>query len=222
MREPWQIVAIEPAASVRGPALNLRVGDKVLAEVDEPMDEEEEAPKQHGSIIGFVGSLIKVSLELGGEQLLPRERVSRLKEDGLFVLWVATGPNHTLHRCEVMMQRRIFLALASEKEEDSRCPVLPKELVKGMRVWPRKKDVDDKRTGPGVIMSAASDVGLCSVTWASGFCEVVVAEDLERVKDTAVRVHYDAPRNMNPTCLMQLDLDEGVYQDAVAEGAVGD
>merc|ERR1719253_1462139 len=165
--------------------MNLRVGDKVLAYVDDDIMEDEEVQGQNGSIIGFVGSLVKVSLEIGGEQLLARERVVRVKEDGLYLLWVATGSNHTLHRCEVLIQRRITIALENDFSLDNaRCSVRPRDLVKGMRVWPKKKDALDKREGPGMVMSAAPDVGLCSVTWANGSTEVAVAADLEKVRDT--------------------------------------
>jgi DNA polymerase elongation subunit (family B) len=220
LRAEWHIVAIEPAASVRGPASSFKVGDKVLVHVDEDMGDEKDQG-QHGTIIGFVGSLVRVSLEFGGEQLVPREKVSPLKEEGLYVLWVATGPNHTLHRCEVLMQRRVTLALQSDfSPDDARCGVTARDLVKGMKVWPREPST--RRVGPGIVMNAAPDVGLCGVTWSTGSTEVLLATELEQKRDTVACVVHDPPRNMQHPCLVQLDLDESEFQDLLAEGAVGD
>merc|ERR1719353_2399770 len=97
---------------------------------DEPVE------AQPGTITGFVGSLVRVMFDIGGEQLLPRDKVNPLKEEGLYVLWVATGDNHTLHRCEVLTQRRVTLAFESDFSPDNaRSSVRPKDLVKGMKVW---------------------------------------------------------------------------------------
>jgi DNA polymerase epsilon subunit 1 len=225
MREDWQIVAIERASAVRGPALTFRIGDKVSVRIDddEDMTVDEQAQGQPGTIVGFAGSLLKVSLEFGGEQLLrSRDKVSPLKEEGLFVLWIATGSNHTLHRCEVLTQRQITLAFESDfSPDDARCDIKPKDLVLGMKVWPHSSDIRENRKGPGIVTDAAPDVGLCGVTWSNGSSEVVMSTELEQARDTVTRVMYDPPRNMQHACLIRLDLEESEFQQQLGEGSVG-
>jgi len=221
----WHVVAVEPSRAVRD-ATSLRVGDTVDATVDDDDDEEmresERAPEtQRGVVSAFLGGLVRVVLESGEERLLRRGAVRPAKEEGLFSLWVATGQGLSVHRCEVLAKRKVVLALASDfSPESTRSEVRPGDLVKGLRVWPRVPS--EKRVGPGIVTSAAPEIGLCGVTWANDIAEVSFAGDLERQCGTVSRVLRDAPRNMQHGCLVELEIEEGEFQRQRGEGALGD
>lgn len=220
----WHIVAVEPSAVLRGSRSALRVGDAVLVELQGDDDEElpgedAELVQQKGRIVGSVGGLWRVNLEDGRERLLRQSAVKPLKEEGLYTLWVATGQSLTVHRCEVLMPRRVILALESEfSPEGQRCGVQPSKLTKGLRVWPREPS--EKRVGPGTVTSAASEIGLCSVTWANDVVDIVLASELERQCGSATKVLRDPPRNMQHACLIELELAEDEFQRHRGEGAM--
>jgi len=220
LRSDWHIVAVEPAQSVRGQT-NLRVGDTVLADVGDVDFDEGDGETQRGTLVGFLGGMVRVSFPHGGERLLSREKVQAVEEEGLFVLWVATGSSLNLHRCEVLIKRRVTLGLESVFDPDeARGAVRQEDLVKGMRVWP--VDEDEKRIGPGIVTEFAREIGLCNVTWQTGFSEAVFAQDLERQCGVASMVVRDPPRNLHHGCLIELELEEAEFQKQRGEGAVGD
>ena len=65
------------------------------------------------------------------EQLVKRCGVKPIQDGGLFTMWFASGPELTIHRCELLAQRHIILALESPvTPEDTRREVRPMDLVK--------------------------------------------------------------------------------------------
>ncbi|CAK0832123.1 unnamed protein product [Prorocentrum cordatum] len=224
LRSEWHVVSMEPAQVLRSGS-DLRAGDAVLVNPDDEeeatIDELSAGELQPGKVVGFVGGLVRVALETGEERLLSRGAVRPAKEEGLFVCWVSTGLGLSLHRCELLARRRVVLALESDfSPEGARCAVKPAELVKGLRVWPRQPN--ERRVGPGLLTSAAPEIGLCSVTWESGVVEAVFAADLERQGGSAARVLRDPPRNMQHACLIELEMAEDEFQRQRHEGSLGD
>ena len=206
----WQVVSIEPMQDVRRSTV-FRSGDTVLVEIDEEGMPNPGIPLR-ATISGFVGSLVRVSLEVSGERLVQWSAVRALEEEGLYLMTFAVGTSLQLHHCEVMVPRRVILALESEfSPEDKRCEMRPRDLTNGLRVWAREPN--EQRRGHGVITMAAPDIGMCGVTWASsGVNEVLFAADLERQCGSAARVVRDPPRNMKHACLVELELDEAEFQ----------
>eukprot|EP00933_Yihiella_yeosuensis_P038125 TRINITY_DN32083_c0_g1_i1.p1 TRINITY_DN32083_c0_g1~~TRINITY_DN32083_c0_g1_i1.p1 ORF type:complete len:1712 (+),score=398.84 TRINITY_DN32083_c0_g1_i1:592-5136(+) len=222
----WHIVAVEPAHNSSS-FTSFRVGDTVMVEIDiDDLDDIDAQPEESteihkGTVSGFVGGMVRVLLDSGEEQLVKRSAITPVQEEGLFSLWVASGQNLTMHRCEVLAKRRVVLALESDfSPEGARTDVRPADLAKGLRVWP--KQASEKRVGPGVVTSAAPEIGLCGVTWYNGESEAVFAGDLERQCGSAAKVLRDAPRNMQHNCLVELELSESDFQAQRSEGALGD
>eukprot|EP00927_Polykrikos_kofoidii_P009002 TRINITY_DN13745_c0_g1_i1.p1 TRINITY_DN13745_c0_g1~~TRINITY_DN13745_c0_g1_i1.p1 ORF type:complete len:2600 (-),score=438.75 TRINITY_DN13745_c0_g1_i1:20-7819(-) len=232
LRSTWHVVSVEPAQFARNSGL-LRVGDAVMARIDDEDDDmglasssggQGNEPRK-GRVVGFVGGLVRVSFDdvgssqTGEEALLKRGAVTPLKEEGLFVCWAATEPGLTFHKFEINAKRRVVLALGSDfSPEDARRPVRPNELEVGLRVWLR----DNSRAGPGVVRTAAPEVGLCGVTWSDDTTEVTFSDALERQCGSVHRVTRDPPRNMKHPCLVELELGEAEYQQQRSEGALGD
>lgn len=224
LRNVWHIVSVE-AYSATQSGMTLRTGDAVTVKLDDADDfaamQDVEPTPEKATVVGFVGGLVRVALESGDEQLVPRSSVTPLQEDGLFVLWVASEPDLVLHRVEVFAKRRIVLALDGDfSPDDARREVRPADLVKGLTVWP--KDEYRQSLGPGTVTSAAPEVGVCGVTWANDMSEVAFAADLEQRCGAAARVVRDPPRNMHHRCLVELELDENDFQRQRTEGALGD
>eukprot|EP00930_Biecheleria_cincta_P017416 TRINITY_DN1385_c0_g1_i1.p1 TRINITY_DN1385_c0_g1~~TRINITY_DN1385_c0_g1_i1.p1 ORF type:complete len:2608 (-),score=472.89 TRINITY_DN1385_c0_g1_i1:198-7172(-) len=224
LQNSWHVVAIEPAHATRTGA-TLKVGDSVIAEIeiDEVHDDmdaqhaDETTEIKRGVVVGFVGGMVRVMLEHGEEQLVKRSAVQLSKEEGLFTLWVASGQSLTLHRCDVLAKRNVILALESDfNPEAARRAVNHTDLRKGVQVWSRDSD------RPGVIVSAAPEIGLCGVKWESGEVEAVFGAELAMKSGSAVRVRRDAPRNLQHACLVELELTEEDFQTQRGEGALGD
>lgn len=219
LRSTWQIIAIEPVRDVR-PLSVLRVGDSV--KIDAEADDYENAisnDPERGAITGFVGRFIRVMLESGEEQLIESHRVRPLKEEGLYSLWIAAG--QTVHRCEVMVTRRVIMALESDfSPESERCDLRAVDMVKGLQVWP--KEASERRVGPGVITSCAPEVGLCGVTWANSVTEAVLVDDLTQQYGSAKKVIRDAPRNLQHACLVEIERLEEDFQRQREHGVFGD
>jgi hypothetical protein len=126
-----------------------------------------------------------------------------------------------LHRFEVVVKRRVVLALGSEFiPEEARRVVRATELTQGLQVWPREPC--EKKVGPGIVKTAAPEVGLAGVTWANGHTEVAFADDLERMSAHVSVVERDPPRNLSHACLVELELPESQFQQQRNEGALGD
>eukprot|EP00928_Gymnodinium_smaydae_P047182 TRINITY_DN31474_c0_g1_i1.p1 TRINITY_DN31474_c0_g1~~TRINITY_DN31474_c0_g1_i1.p1 ORF type:complete len:2595 (-),score=668.49 TRINITY_DN31474_c0_g1_i1:121-7905(-) len=226
MHGTWHVLSVEPARTTQGFA-TLRVGDTVNVEEDEDMDMGVEGVSQvatqRGSIVGFVGGLVRVALDDGSERLAKRSTVRQVKEEGLFVVSVATEPGGVIHRFEVMVKRRIVLGLESNfSPEEVRRGVLPKDLTKGLRVWPSKLNPLGVDVGPGIVKMASPEVGMCAVTWTNGTTQVHVCDDLEVQCGSVQKVLRDAPRNLRHACLVELEYTEEEFQRQQAEGALGD
>merc|ERR1719324_617441 len=56
----------------------------------------------------------------------------------------------------------------------------------------------------------------------SGATEVAYAYDLQVQCGAAAKGTYDPPRNQHHTCLIELELEEGEFQQQRSEGALGD
>eukprot|EP00971_Amphidinium_carterae_P019125 376588-Amphidinium_carterae.1 len=229
LRGSWHIIAIEAASSLRNPSV-FQLGDKVIVQPDEELMGEEEEDIGHSEravILSFVGSFVKVVLETGGEELVPRSRLKHADDESQFVVWVSVDGNGSspIHRCEINISRRVILALGSSfRPEDAQRELLPGELAKGLRVWP--VETSESRPGPGVVVCAAPEVGLCSVQWdnapAGSMPETVYSYELQRQCGKASRVMKDAPRNLQYPCLVELELQETEFQQQLGEGALGD
>jgi len=224
--QSWHIIEVEQAQAPRS-FTNLRVGDSVMAKVDDDdsMGRSPEAEQgglvRRGSVTGFVGGLVKVMLEYGGERLCMRSDVTLAKEDGLYTVWALTAQSNKLHRFDVLMKRRIVLGLNAEfNPQDARTMVRPNELIKGMLVWPR--DPKSKRQSPGTVKTAAPEVGLAGVTWSDGYTEVVFAYDLERPSGDMSKVSRDAPRNLKHECMIEVEMEEEKFKQQQHEGALAD
>ncbi|CAE7695596.1 POL2 [Symbiodinium sp. CCMP2592] len=215
----WHVLAVEPSTS----SSELKVGDSVLAEVAvdylDDLDShhpEERVEVYKGTILGFVGGMVRVMLDTGEEQILKRSSVQAVKDGGLFTVWVAVGDGMAVYRCEVLVKRQVILALEQDVVFDSSRQVRPVDLYKGLHVT-------SPHRGAGVVANVAPEIGLCSVRWEeNGITEVVPSKDLFMTGSDATKVLRDAPRNLHHPCLVQMEMTETEFQQQESEGFHGD
>nr|USW07830.1 DNA polymerase epsilon catalytic subunit A [Crypthecodinium cohnii] len=227
----WHIVAIEPMSNLRASS-EFRVGDVVLAALggggfdvpetaDTAMEDDDVVDIRRGTISGFVGGLIRVRLANSEERLLPQTSVKALGDEGLFAVWIAVDGTSAVQRIELSVKRRVVLGLdAAFDTSVARCEVRPSDLVKGLQVWPRVESAN--RVGPGSVVQAFPELGICNVSWATNNSEVVFFNELDKQTGTALKVQMEPPRNMQHACLVQLTIAEDEFQQQCGEGTLGE